>query len=55
MAETETPSTTGIVAIFAILVLIVIAAFLVWRTGLFGGDGSGGQKPFDIEAPVNVK
>lgn len=38
MADTETSSTTAMFAIFAILVLIVIGAFLVWQTGLFAGE-----------------
>jgi hypothetical protein len=38
MAETESSGSTGIVAIFAILLMIVIAGFIAWRAGVFGGS-----------------
>jgi hypothetical protein len=37
----EESSSTGIVAIFAILFIVAMAAFLAWRGGLFGGRGDG--------------
>ena len=41
MAETESSGSTGVVAIFAIVLLVMIAGFFAWRMGVFGGDGSG--------------
>lgn len=40
MADSETSGSTGIVAIFAIMLMIVIAAFIAWRAGVFGSAGS---------------
>lgn len=38
MAESESSAGTGIVAIFAILLMIVIAGFIAWRAGALGGN-----------------
>jgi hypothetical protein len=43
----EESSSTGIVAIFAILFIVAMAAFLAWRGGLFGGRG--GDKDLNIK------
>jgi hypothetical protein len=45
MAESDSSGSTGIVAIFAILLMIVIAGFIAWRAGVFGG---GDHKSLDI-------
>ena len=37
MAESETTASSGIVAICAILLMILISAFVAWRVGIFGG------------------
>ena len=34
---------TGVVAIFAIVLLALIAGFIAYRAGVFGGSGSGGN------------
>jgi hypothetical protein len=48
MAESERgSSSTGVVAIFAIVMMIVIAGFIAWRAGVFGG-GDSGKKSLDI-------
>jgi hypothetical protein len=52
MAESETSGSTGIVAIFAILLMIVVAGFIAWRAGVFGG-GHSDHKSLDIN--VNTK
>ena len=48
MAENTGSSNTSIVAIFAIMLMVLIAAVVAWRMGVFGG---GGKKALDI----NVK
>lgn len=47
MAESESSGSTGIVAIFAILLMVVIAGFIAWQAGVFGGGG-GDRKSLDI-------
>ena len=42
----EGGSNSGIVAIFAIMLLVMIGAFIAWQAGVFGGDG---------DKDVNVK
>jgi len=37
MADSESASNTGVVAILVIFLIVVIAAFFAWRGGLFGG------------------
>jgi hypothetical protein len=51
MANSESSSSTGIVAIVAILLMLAIAGFLAWRGGLFGGGSD--TKQLDIN--VNTK
>ena len=43
---------TGVVAIVAILLMLLIAGFIAWRTGVFGG-GNGSHHSLDIN--VNSK
>jgi hypothetical protein len=49
MAE-ESSSSSSIVAIFAIMLIVLIGAFIAWQVGLFGGGGGrgGGGKKLDI-------
>ena len=49
MAEDTGNSSTSIVAIFAIMLIALIGAFIAWQMGLFGGGN--GKKQLDI----NVK
>ena len=51
MAESEGSSSAGIVAIFAIVLLILIAGFIAWRAGVFGGGSD--HKSLDIN--VNTR
>jgi hypothetical protein len=47
MAESERGSgSTGVVAVFAIVMMVVIAAVIAWRAGVFGGGGE--KKSLDI-------
>jgi cytochrome b len=36
MSQTETDGPTGALAIFAILIMVLIAVFAAWRAGMFG-------------------
>jgi hypothetical protein len=47
MASSEGSSSTGIVAIVAIMLMLAIAGFLAWRGGLFG-DGSSSSHKLDV-------
>ncbi|HKG15491.1 MAG TPA: hypothetical protein VKB12_19375 [Pyrinomonadaceae bacterium] len=38
MADSESSSNTGVVAILVIFLIVVIAAFFAWRGGMFGGS-----------------
>ncbi|MBA3541204.1 MAG: hypothetical protein H0T79_16455 [Deltaproteobacteria bacterium] len=51
MAETQSSNNSGIVAIFAILVLVMIGGFLAWQMGVFGG---GGGKSNKLDINVNT-
>ena len=46
MAETESGN-SGVVAIFAIVLLVMRAAFIAWQAGVFGGGGDG-KKSLDV-------
>ena len=37
-------SSSSIVAIFAIVLMVLIAGFVAFRTGLLGGSGDGGHE-----------
>jgi hypothetical protein len=54
MADSESSGSTGIVAIFAIMLMIVIAAFIAWRAGVFGGSSSG-HHSLDINVNTTSK
>jgi hypothetical protein len=53
----ESGGSTGVVAIFAILLMVVIAGFIGWRVGLFGGSSSsgGGETHHTLDVNVNSK
>ena len=48
MATSEGNSSTGIVAIVAIMLMLAIAGFLAWRGGLFGGGGKTTTHKLDV-------
>ena len=55
MAQTESGSSnTGIVAIFAIVLLLMIGAFVAWQAGMFGGGGGGGSSKKSVDINVNT-
>lgn len=42
-------SNTGVVAVLAIFIIVVVAAFFAWQGGMFGGgDGT------DVEVELNT-
>jgi hypothetical protein len=49
MAEDTSSGNSSIVAIFAIVMMVLIAGFIAWKMGVFGGGS--GKKELD----VNVK
>jgi len=52
MAESDSSGgSTGIVAIFAILLVIIIAAFLAWRAGIFGDGSSHETLDINVNTP----
>ncbi len=53
MAQSESSSNTGVVAIFAILLMVMIAGFIAWRAGVFGGNDGDSHHSLDIN--VNSK
>ena len=44
---------TGVVAIFAIVLMLVIAGFIAWRAGVFGGGDNDSKHTLDVN--VNSK
>ena len=51
----ESGSSTGIVAIFAILLLVMVGAFIAWQAGVFGGGDNHGSTEHKIDVNVNRK
>jgi hypothetical protein len=51
MADSESSSNTGLVAIFVIFLIVVIAALFAWRTGLFGGGSTTHKVDINVSAP----
>ena len=49
----ENGSNTGVVAIFAIMLLALIGGFIAWQAGVFGG-GDGGKK-VDVNISTDKK
>ena len=52
MAEGEGSSNTGVVAVLAILVIALIAGFIAWQGGVFGGSRSGTDVNVELNAPT---
>ena len=50
----ESGSNSGIVAIFAIMLLVMIGAFIAWQAGVFGG-GDGGDRKVDVNITTEKK
>jgi hypothetical protein len=44
-------SNTGVVAIFAIVLMVIIGGFIAYKAGMFGGGGGGETHSLD----VNIK
>jgi hypothetical protein len=54
MAETESSGgSAGVVAIFAIVMLVLIAGFFAWRAGIFGGGNSHHSIDINVNTPAN--
>jgi hypothetical protein len=49
----ENGSNSGIVAIFAIMLLAMIGGFIAWQAGVFSGDGDG--KKVDVNISTDKK
>ena len=45
----ENGSNSGIVAIFAIMLLVMIGGFIAWQAGVFGGGDGGGDKKIEVD------
>jgi hypothetical protein len=43
----DSSGSTGVVAIFAIVLMLAIAGLIAWQAGVFGG-GDGDRKTLDI-------
>ena len=41
-------SSAGVVAIFAIVLMVALAGFIAWRMGAFGGSGGNTHHSLDI-------
>ena len=51
MAEESSGSSSGIVAIFAIMMLVLIAGLIAWRVGVFGGGSSHRSVDINVNTP----
>ena len=51
MADSESSSNTGVVAILVIFLIVVIAALFAWRGGLFGGSSTH-KVDINVSAPA---
>lgn len=52
MADSESSSNTGVVAILVIFLIVVIAALFAWRSGLFFGGSSTHKVDINVSAPA---
>lgn len=50
MAQSSGSGNTGIVAVLAIFIIVLVAAFFAWQGGMFGG-GDGGTD-INVELPT---
>jgi Flp pilus assembly protein protease CpaA len=46
-------SSSGIVAIFAIMLLVLIGGFIAWQAGVFGGGD--GDRDIDVNVDTPMK
>lgn len=53
MADGESSSNTGVVAILVIFLVVVVLAFLAWQGGIFGRGG--GSKDINIKVDTPAK
>jgi hypothetical protein len=51
MADSDSSSNTGVVAILVIFLIVVMFAFFAWRGGLFGGGGKTNKVDINVSAP----
>ncbi len=51
MAEGEGTGNTGVVAVFAIVVIVLVAAFFAWQGGMLGGSGRDTDINVELNAP----
>jgi uncharacterized protein YxeA len=49
MADSDSSSNTGVVAILVIFLIVVIAALFAWRSGVFGGKNT--KVDINVSAP----
>ncbi|MDT7688270.1 MAG: hypothetical protein QOJ70_2360 [Acidobacteriota bacterium] len=49
MADSDSSSNTGVVAILVIFLIVVIAALFAWRSGVFGGKST--KVDVNVSAP----
>ena len=52
MADSESSSNTGVVAILVIFLIVVIAALFAWRSGLLFGGNSTHKVDINVSAPA---
>ena len=52
MAHPDTGGASGALAMFAVLVLVMIASFIAWRAGMFG-DRTSDQD--NVTTPLHVR
>jgi hypothetical protein len=51
MADSESSSNTGVVAIFVIFLMVIIAALFIWKAGLLFGGNSTHKVDINVSAP----
>ena len=49
----DSSGSTGVVAIFAILLMVLVAGFIAWRSGVFGGGDGDDKKSLDINVDTS--
>jgi hypothetical protein len=49
----DSSGTTGVVAIFAIVLMLAIAGLIAWQAGVFGGDGDRKSLDINVNTPNN--
>ena len=46
---------SGVVAVFAIFIIVVVAAFFAWQGGMFGSGGKHGGTDIEVNVPSPSK